>query len=78
MKIMVTLTQRAGVASATAEYDGKIITVLAGGKISPDFANHIRGGKSLKHIEIIQNMWIRMVIFLKTVSLPALQQRLSL
>lgn len=78
MKIMVTLTQRAGVASATAEYDGKIITVLAGGKISPDFANHIRGGKLLKHIEIIQNMWIRMEISLKTVSLPALQQRLSL
>ena len=48
MKIMVTLTQRAGVASATAEYDGKIITVLAGGKISPDFANHIRGGKTAK------------------------------
>ena len=37
MKIMVTLTQRTGVAYATAEYDGKIITVLAGGKISPDF-----------------------------------------
>ena len=48
MKIMVTLTQRAGVASAMAEYDGKIITVLAGGKISPDFANHIRGGKIAK------------------------------
>lgn len=48
MKIMVTLTQRAGVASAMAEYDGKIITVLAGGKTSPDFANHIRGWKIAK------------------------------
>ena len=48
MKIMVTLTQRAGVAAATAEYSGKIITVLAGGKISPDFANHIRDRKTAK------------------------------
>ena len=48
MEITVTLTQRTGVASAIAEYDGNRITVLAGGKISPDFANHIRGGKTAK------------------------------
>lgn len=29
-------------------YNGKIITVLAGGKISLDFANHIKGGKTAK------------------------------
>ena len=48
MEITVTLTQRTGVASAIAEYDGNRITVLAGGKISPDFANHIGGGKTAK------------------------------
>lgn len=48
MKVMVTLTHRTGVASATAEYEGETITVLAGGKINPNFAKHIRGGKNAK------------------------------
>ena len=48
MRITITIKQRTGVAFATAEYDGKIMTVLAGGKISPDFADHIRGGKTAK------------------------------
>ena len=29
-------------------YNGKIITVLAGGKMSLDFANHIKGRKTAK------------------------------
>ncbi|MBU5465107.1 DUF4357 domain-containing protein [Anaerotignum sp. MSJ-24] len=48
MKIIVNITQRTGIASATAEYDGKVMTVLAGGKINLDFAEHIRGGKLAK------------------------------
>lgn len=48
MKIKVSLTSRASSAMADAIYEGETITVLPGGKISKDFALHIRGGKKAK------------------------------
>jgi len=48
MEIKVTLKPRTGNVSAEAIYYGDKITVLAGGRINLDFANHIRGGKTAK------------------------------
>lgn len=48
MKVKVTLKQRTTDVFAEAVYEGDTITVLPGGKISNDFANHIRGGKTAK------------------------------
>lgn len=45
MNIKVRINSRACVCHADAVYDGKIMTVLAGGKISEDFSGHIQGGK---------------------------------
>lgn len=48
MKVKVTLKQRTTDVFAEAIYEGATITVLPGGKISKDFADHIRGGKTAK------------------------------
>ena len=48
MKINIKLVSKLNSANADAVYDGKTITVLPGGKISRDFANHIQGGKKAK------------------------------
>lgn len=48
MKIKVTLRQRSTEVFAEALYEGETITVLPGGMISKDFADHIRGGKMAK------------------------------
>ena len=48
MKINVTLKQRATDIFAEAVYEGETITVLPGGMISKDFADHIRGGRKAK------------------------------
>lgn len=47
MKIKLTLTQRGSNVFAEAVYEGETITVLSG-KISRDFADHIRGGKKAR------------------------------
>lgn len=48
MKVKVYLTSRKKDANAEAIYEGQTITVLAGGKISECFAEHIRSGKTAK------------------------------
>lgn len=48
MKIKVTLKQRSREVFAEAVYEGEIITVQPGGKISKDFANHIKGGRKAR------------------------------
>jgi hypothetical protein len=48
MKINVVLKPRTGSSFAEGIYDGKTLMVLKGGKISDDFAAHIRGGKIAK------------------------------
>ena len=48
MKVRVTLKSKNTDAHAEAIYEGEIITVLPGGKISEDFAAHIRGGLKAK------------------------------
>lgn len=48
MKIIMFITQRTRIAFATAEYNGNTITVLKGGKINPNFASHIKGGRAVK------------------------------
>lgn len=48
MKIKVTLKQRSTDVHAEAVYEGDTITVLPGGTISQDFADHIRGGRKAK------------------------------
>ena len=48
MKVKVTLKQRTADVHAEAIYEGEIITVLPGGIISEDFADHIRGGRKAK------------------------------
>lgn len=48
MKINVTLKTRTTGCEAIAEYLGDSIVVKAGGTISADFADHIRGGKQAK------------------------------
>lgn len=48
MKINVTITKRNGAAYAVGVYEGSTFIVQKGGKIEPDFANHIRGGKAAK------------------------------
>ncbi len=48
MKINVWLKQRSTDVFAEAVYEGEKITVLPGGKISSDFASHIKGGTKAK------------------------------
>ncbi len=48
MKIEVTIKRRSKDVFAKAIYEGETITVLPGGKISKDFAEHIKGGKKAK------------------------------
>jgi len=48
MEIKVTLKPRTGTSFAEAIYYGDTFVVKAGGKISADFASHIRGGKAAK------------------------------
>lgn len=48
MKVKVYLTMRATDVQAEAVYEGETITVLPGGKISVDFADHIQGGRKAK------------------------------
>lgn len=48
MLIEVKLHTRGEEIFANGKFDGKIFTVLAGGKIRTDFADHIRGGKKAK------------------------------
>lgn len=48
MVINVTLKTRTTGCNASAEYTGETIVVKAGGTISGDFAEHIRGGKKAK------------------------------
>ena len=48
MKIHVTLSSKVYDEMAEAIYEGSIITVLPGGKIRLDFAEHIRGGRKAK------------------------------
>ena len=48
MKVKVYLKTRANNAYAEAIYDGTSFTVLPGGKISEDFAEHIQGGRKAK------------------------------
>ena len=59
MKIFVTLKTRSDSCNATAEYLGESIIVKAGGTISDDFADHIRGGRQAKRYrndpEYVQN-----------------------
>lgn len=45
MEVKVFIKTRSNLAFAEALYNGETITVLPGGKISPDFAEHIQGGK---------------------------------
>ena len=48
MKIKVYLAMRSTDVYAEATYEGETITVLPGGTISTDFAEHIRGGRKAK------------------------------
>lgn len=48
MKIHVALKSLHSDVYAEAIYNGDTITVLPGGKISEDFADHIQGGKKAK------------------------------
>lgn len=48
MNIRVYISTRGNACYAEAVYSGDVITVLPGGKISSDFAEHIRGGKEAK------------------------------
>ena len=48
MKVKVALKQRTTEVHAEAVYEGETITVLPGGIISDDFADHIRGGRKAK------------------------------
>lgn len=48
MNVKVTLSSRTQNCHAAAEYCGDHIIVKAGGKISEDFAEHIRGGRAAK------------------------------
>jgi len=48
MNVKVTLKQRTTNVHAEAVYEGETITVLPGGIISEDFADHIRGGRKAK------------------------------
>lgn len=48
MKINMTLKQKTGRVNAEAIYQGETVIVLAGGTISEDFAEHIRGGVKAK------------------------------
>lgn len=48
MKIKVYLAMRTTDVQAEAIYEGETITVLPGGTISNDFAEHIRGGRKAK------------------------------
>ncbi len=45
MKVKVTICSRTSDAFAEAVYEGNATTVLPGGRISPNFATHIKGGK---------------------------------
>lgn len=48
MEINVTLKSRTGSSYAEAIYYGETVVVKAGGRVSSDFATHIRGGKKAK------------------------------
>lgn len=48
MKIKLTISTRSKDVYAEAVYDGKIVKVLPGGRISEGFAEHILGGKKAK------------------------------
>ena len=48
MKVKVYLAMRATDVKAEAIYEGDTITVLPGGTISADFADHIQGGRKAK------------------------------
>lgn len=48
MTIKVTITTRSSDVKADAIYKGDCIIVQPGGKISQDFAEHIRGGRKAK------------------------------
>ena len=48
MLIEVKLHTRGEKIFANGKFDGETFTVLAGGKIRTDFADHIRGGKKAK------------------------------
>ena len=48
MVISVSIKTRTTGCMASAEYCGETIIVKAGGTISDDFANHIKGGKQAK------------------------------
>lgn len=50
MEVKVYLKTRANNAYAEAIYDGTSFTVLPGGKISEDFAEHIQGGRKAKSL----------------------------
>lgn len=49
MEIQVKLAPRNGSCYAEGIFDGSLFTVKKGGKINPDFAKHIRGGKCAKN-----------------------------
>lgn len=48
MDIKVFISTRGNVCYAEAVYTDGVITILPGGKISSDFAEHIRGGKEAR------------------------------
>lgn len=48
MKIRLTISSRSKGVYAEAIYDGNTVTVLPGGTISKDFAEHIQGGKKAR------------------------------
>lgn len=48
MEVLIKIKLRNSTVHAQAVYDGKVVTVKAGGMISRDFAEHIKGGKSAK------------------------------
>lgn len=48
MEVKVVLKPRTGTSYAEAIYDGEKMVVKAGGKVSADFAAHIRGGSTAK------------------------------
>ena len=48
MKVKVYLAMYASDVKAEAIYEGETITVLPGGTISVDFADHIKGGRKAK------------------------------